>query len=551
MFKQKFREVSMKRFNGIVVLVVTVLSFIVSTFVLFTPNASADPAGFSAVQAAEHIGVISREPHSVFDREAHETVRQYLKEQFETYVGAANVTEMNYTPADVGADIDYDIENLLAVIPGASPKGILLVAHYDSRGHIGRTGELGRSYGAADDGYGLAVLLEIARLYGGRNLENSIYILATDGEETGLYGAAMAAQEAFMDDINFVVNIEARGVDGAAYMFETSGDNAAVIDFYQNAGLPVSYSIATAVYSVMPNMTDFTEFVAVGATGVNFAVLKGLAYYHTPHDEYINIDLSSIQHYGEQIVPLVETFVTDPSYASPDALASDQDAVFFTILPGWLVSYSETAGLAMTAVAFLLFGALVFVFAKRRTLKPLQVLKYAGLVLGTVVLAAVVGLLLGKAFAFFGKVPYSLTYTRMEGTDIPTAIIMAGALFDLYLLLKFFVRKEQNVAAMLGGILVNLVLALATGLILSGASFLFFIPAAVGLVSLSVHAFAKNRIVRHVALGQNLFWNMLMIVPLLYSLYLALTVGGLPALLAILVIDASVWLPAARILVAE
>ncbi|HAQ55920.1 MAG TPA: hypothetical protein DCR44_00710 [Acholeplasmatales bacterium] len=539
----------MKRANGIIVLTVVLISFLLATFVLYTPAPQHSETGFSAVYAAGHIAEIAREPHSVFEREAHETVREYLIDQLEGFVGAANVTEMNYTPAEVGADIDYDVQNLLAVIPGDSPKGIMIVAHYDSRGHIGRSGELGRSYGAADDGYGLAVLLEIARLYGDRDLANTIYILVTDAEETGLYGAAMAAQEAFMDDVAFVINIEARGVDGAAYMFETSGNNAAVIDFYKNAEWPVSYSIATAVYSVMPNMTDFTEFVAVGKTGVNFAVLKGLYYYHTPNDEYINIDLSSIQHYGAQIIPLVEEFVTDAAYAADGALDSDQDAVFFTILPNWFVSYTETAGLVMTLICFALLFLFVFLLARKKELKPLQVLKYAGLVLAVVVLSFLVGLILGNIIAFFGKVPYSLTYTRMEGTDLPTFVILAGCLFDLYLLLKLFVRRDKNVAMMLGGILVNLVLALATGFVLSGASFLFFIPAAVGIVSLYVNAFVKNRIVRHVALGQNILWNMLLIVPLLYSLYLALTVGGLPALLVILVIDASVWLPATRILI--
>jgi hypothetical protein len=539
----------MPRKNGFIVLLVVLVSFLVSTFVLFTPVPSADEDGFSAVIAASHIAEISREPHSVFDREAHETVRQYLLSQFEAYVGAANVTEMNYDAAEVDPEIDYPIENLLAVIPGASPSGILLVAHYDSRGTIGRAGELGRSYGAADDGYGLAVLLEIARLYGERtDLENTIYLLATDGEETGLYGAHMAASEAFMDDVNFVINVEARGIDGAAYMFETSSDNAAVVSFYRNAGLPVSYSIATAVYSVMPNLTDFTEFLAVGKAGVNFAVLKGLYYYHTPNDEYINIDLSTLQHYGAQIVPLVEEFATDSTYADPQALSATEDAIFFTILPGWLVSYSETLGFAMTLVAFVLLALLCFLMWKRKELKPLAVFRYAGFVLALVAVAFGVGLLLAMLIAWLGKAPYSLTYVRMTGDALPTLLIVLLSLADVYLLVRVFVKKESLAAAMLGGILVNLVLALATGLTLSGASFLFFVPAAIGLLSLYVRTFVRNAVVRQVALGQNLLWNMLLLVPLLYSLYLALTVGGLPALIVILVIDASVWVPAMRMM---
>ncbi len=81
------------------------------------------------------------------------------------------------------------------------------MAHYDSRGHVGRDGELGGSYGAADDGYGIATLLEIARIYGGEHFTNTIYIMATDGEETGLYGAMMASTESFVTHIGFVINI--------------------------------------------------------------------------------------------------------------------------------------------------------------------------------------------------------------------------------------------------------------------------------------------------------------------------------------------------------
>lgn len=33
---------------------------------------------FSAIRAQEHIEVISREPHSYYDRDEHEKVRQYL-----------------------------------------------------------------------------------------------------------------------------------------------------------------------------------------------------------------------------------------------------------------------------------------------------------------------------------------------------------------------------------------------------------------------------------------------------------------------------------------
>ncbi len=535
----------MKR-NSLVVLLVSVVGFFLSLFVLFTPIPKNSLDGFSAVEAASYIEAISRDPHSVFDPDAHEEVRLYLKDQLETFVGSDNVVEMNYTASEVGGDTEYDISNLLATIPGTNSTGtgILLVAHYDSRGHIGRSGELGRSYGAADDGYGLATLLEIARLYGqDTTLENSIYILITDGEETGLFGADMAAEEAFMDKVGFVINLEARGVDGAAYMFETSTNNDKVIDFYKHADLPVSYSLATAVYTVMPNSTDFTEFLAAGKQGINFAVLKGLYNYHTPFDNYTAIDLSSIQHYGSQVVPLVEEFVTNSDYSDVNYFVSDTNQIFFTIFPNVFVAYSETLGIVLNLVFLLVFAGLVAYLAWKKELAPLKVLKYVGFIFLALVIFAIAGLYISKLIAFLGQTTWSLTYVRMNGTEIPTLAIMLVTLLFFGWLLKKKVGKEDYKAVMLAGIFVNLLLSTITGFVLSGASFLFFIPALLGLLSLIVITFVKNKIVQHVALSQNLFWNFLLLIPIVYSLFLALTVGGLLALLVIVIIDISVVLP--------
>lgn len=528
-----------------IVLSVFLLSFLLSLFVLYTPTpVPMNDETFSAAKAAEHISVISKEPHSVFDPVAHEEVRQYIKGELEDYVGAANVTEFNYTSAEVGDDTPYDIHNLLAVIPGDSPTGILLVAHYDSRGHVGRAGELGRSYGAADDGYGIATLLEIARIYGSEQLTNSIYILATDGEETGLYGAKMAASEAFVDHIGFVINVEARGKEGAAYMFETSTNNDKVIDFYQNAQLPVSYSLATAVYTVMPNSTDFTEFLAAGKQGVNFAVLDDLYYYHTPNDNYENINLSSIQHYGSQIVPLVETFVHNAAYSDVNYFEGSQNQVFFTILPNVFVAYREST---MQVLHFLFLALLIGITAYltvKKEVKLSTVGKYFGIIVGLIAVTAVVGLYLAKFIAFVGHVPFSITYVRMQHTDLVTLLILLGLAIGLgYLYFKFVKTEANKKAWMIAGISINLLFALLTGFVLSGATFLFFVPALFGIVSLYVLTFVKNKIALHIILSQNILWNLLLIVPILFSLYLALTVGGLLAFMVILVINLTTVIP--------
>lgn len=521
-----------------------VVSLFLSLFVLYTPKPKMSDGSFSAVRALEHIEVISREPHSVFDPVAHEAVRQYIKNTLIDYVGAGNVTEYNYTKEELNEGTDYDIKNVLGVIPGETEVGIMLVGHYDSRGHIGRYGELGRSYGAADDGYALGTMLEIAYLYKDANPKNSIYFLFTDAEETGLYGARMISTETeLMDKIGFIINIEARGVSGAAYMFETSSNNLKVIDFYRKANLPVSYSLATAVYQVMPNYTDFTEFLSIDKQGINFAVLEGLSHYHTPLDNYLEVNVSSIQHYGEQIEPLVKAYAMDEAYGDVDYFVSNQDAVFFTLFANVFVSYSETLANIMHIVTLLLFIGLVVWLYRQKAVEPGKVLHYTTRFLLVFVGFTVVAYGFAHLIALFGRTPFSLTYVRMNGSELPTLlfmILLIGIGYQYYTVKVNTLEKMR--AFLIFGIGFHLLLALITGFVLSGASFLFFVPALLGVVSLYVSK-TDYVWVKHGVYGLTTVVSILLIVPILYSFFLALTVGGTPILVALLFIHLTVLLP--------
>ncbi|MGD9605048.1 MAG: M28 family peptidase [Bacilli bacterium] len=536
------------RHRFIVVLLVLLFSLILSFFVLYTPQpiAGGDVQEFSAVNVAQTIEVISREPHSVFDEEAHEEVRKYLKQELEALLGLANVYEMNYTAEAVNED--YPVKNLIGSIPGESETGLLLVGHYDSRGHIGRYGELGRSYGAADDGYAIGTMLEIARLYAGKNLKTSLYFLLTDAEEVGLLGAKQAVLDAnLMDKISFVINVEARGIKGPSYMFETSPNNEKVIDFYKHADLPVSYSLATAVYSVMPNYTDFTEFLKIGKTGINFAVLDNLYYYHTPLDNYTNINLSSIQHYGSQIVPLIDEFTSNDKYQDLNYFVGEQDQIFFTLLPNVLVTYKENFAVVLHIILLVIFIGLFIYLILKKKITILSFIKYLGIDVGLLAVLGFIGFVISKIMAFFGKVPWSLTYVRMDNTELPTLIIILVIVVGLGFIYYSTIKKEETKWSFgLAGVFLNLLLALLTGFVLSGASFLFFIPAFWGTISLLSETFMKNKIIRCLILSQNIIWNVLLLVPILYSLFLALTVGGLLALLVILGINLTITIPMFR-----
>ena len=548
---EKFQKIVNKKFAIIFLLV----SLILSTFVLYTPKPVAKDLEnkFSAIRAQEHIEVISRSPHSYYDRVEHEEVRQYLINTLTSYLGAENVFEQNYTitetleiinkqqnPSDYDPDkLLYDIQNVYGVLKGENSEGILLLAHYDSRGHIGRFGEMGRSYGAMDDGYGVSAILEMAYILKDLKPKNSVYFLFTDAEEVGLYGSLMAANDQeFMKNIKFVMNLESRGRYGATYMFETSSKNEKVIDLYKHAKLPVTYSMATAVYGVMPNFTDFTPFVDVGMPGLNFATLAGLDNYHSPLDRYEYIDVSSIQHMGVQVEPIVREFISNEKYISPNYFEAKNDQVFFTLFAGILISYSKTFAIIFAIMLLIAFSIFCFFIIKNKTIDKKILTKILPFSLITFISMIVVGLLYSYIVAFIGKVPFNVTYTRVSNMEFPTFILITL----LTIILVKLINKTKANNVLIIGIAVNLLLTILTTFLLEGASFLFAFTTLFGMISLLSDK-VKNNIARKIILGISYTFMFFLIIPLLYSFYMALTVGGVVVLTVLLSLNGAVTLP--------
>jgi len=83
-----------------------------------------------------------------------------------------------------------DGANLLGVLPGTDPavagEAIVVVAHHDT---------VAGSPGADDNGSGLAALLTLARLLGGRQPRRTLVLAAPDFEELGLIGSRWLVRE--------------------------------------------------------------------------------------------------------------------------------------------------------------------------------------------------------------------------------------------------------------------------------------------------------------------------------------------------------------------
>jgi acetylornithine deacetylase/succinyl-diaminopimelate desuccinylase-like protein len=206
-------------FNIIVAIIIGAIA--ISLLQLQSPKAvSSDSATteFSAERAFSHLKEFAVSPHPLGSKE-HDRVRDYLVQELETLGLAPEIQKVNSLNLPRTWVAGGMVENIVAKIDGTnSSKAIMLVAHYDSV-----TG----GPGVADDGAGVAAILETVRaLKETKPLKNDIIILLTDGEENGLLGAkAFVEEHPWVRDVGLVLNFEARGNEGPAFMFETSDNN--------------------------------------------------------------------------------------------------------------------------------------------------------------------------------------------------------------------------------------------------------------------------------------------------------------------------------------
>jgi len=232
------------------------------------------------------------------------------------------------------------VENIIAVKPGSEGKhAVLVTAHYDS----GWAGP-----GAADDGAGVAAILEIARMAADfPPFINDIIFLITDSEENGLIGAdAFAEHHPLFAKVKAVINLEARGVAGPSALFETGDGNRRIIRmFAQNASRPTGNSLVYEIYKKMPNDTDYTVYKRKGVMGVNFAFAQGVPVYHSAIDDPDHLDLGSLQHHGDNAWGMLKPL----GERNLDTITSREDAGYMDVFAKWLVHYSVSiiGGLAL------------------------------------------------------------------------------------------------------------------------------------------------------------------------------------------------------------
>ncbi len=579
----------METTRKILVLVLLTLIGIIIGFSNFeVPTANATE--FKASKVAETVYDITREPHHVWDQEALARTRQILLEditelglspQVLTYKDYADDTgrfkdiiekfpefKDDYPQAveqlETTGKLVYDVNNIYFKIQGKKDTAIMLMGHYDSS-PAKRINEECCSYGASDDGYAIGTMLEIARVMKDKakknELENSVVFLMTDAEELGLWGAFAATNtlpenyekydiewtqeikdhvdtvnNGRFDDVNFVINIEARGVKGPAVMFETSANNYKVMELFQHADSPFTYSLAADVYRSMPNGTDLSPFTNAGYAGINFAVLNNLNYYHTPLDNYENINLDAIQHYGDQILPIVEEYAYNTKYSEANAFDSNKGMIFFTLLPNLMINYSTVTNIILVIITILAAMPLLYFYFSKQENKGQTVKSFSlnlGIYFAYMFGFAVAGFIISNLLALINGIPFNImSMPGVANAEIKLAIFITLAIFTLYFIRKL---KTDNIYSV--AIVFNILFLIMFMMVLEGGSFLFLWPLLLLVIYKYYELFIKSKLGKHqkvVSLTLLIIAALFIVIlytPIIFMFQYAITLGGLAVFL--------------------
>jgi hypothetical protein len=204
---------------------------------------------------------------------------------------------------------DVEVRNVMAVLPGRSPRRIYVSGHYDSVARMpGRppappdgggpspfdwsAGD-NPAPGVNDDGSGTALVMELARVFGqsGLDFDATLVFIAFAGEEQGLVGAKLHAQKAAADKtpIDAVLNNDIVGgavggngvVDGASVRVfsegpEDSPSRAIARAVQRSAALyvPAHAVRLVARHDRFGRGGDHTAFNQSGFPGVRFTESK-------------------------------------------------------------------------------------------------------------------------------------------------------------------------------------------------------------------------------------------------------------------------------------
>lgn len=221
--------------------------------------------------------------------------------------------------------------NVVATLPGKGDSDgyIVIMAHYDSRPPDVTDG-VSRSTGANDNGSGVALLLETARIMSSREWNQTVVFLATSAEEQGSYGARYFAEDAFLDGQKITAVLNYDGVGGRAgipqnaRLFATdflTSAHGALGRYYEYVGGLYLPTFPVSIYDQLDRegrWGDQREFVAAGYPAIRvIESVENPDLINSNLDTWDLIDYSYLQRMAQLNVAVAANLAGGPAQPAP------------------------------------------------------------------------------------------------------------------------------------------------------------------------------------------------------------------------------------------
>jgi hypothetical protein len=251
-------------------------------------------------------------------------------------------------------------QNIVATLPGTGGSSDILVimAHYDTRPADVSDGR-SRAPGANDNGSGVALLLESARILSSRQWRKTVVFAALAAEEQGTYGAQHFVQETILDGIEVAAAINYDTVGGRLGIPQSirlfapdlvrsnHGELARYFDFVGEFYLPTFPVTVIDAPDREGRWGDQREFVRAAIPALRITEsLEDPDLLNSPRDVWNLIDFGYLQKVTQLNVAVVVNMIGAPETPTPPSVApmADPGGFIITWVPdplaaGYVISF--------------------------------------------------------------------------------------------------------------------------------------------------------------------------------------------------------------------
>lgn len=487
---------NIKKYINIGLVVLLVLFFILS---IVDTNEGKKKTNFNQNNITTHVEKLTENgPRSIADKENNQKALDYITSTLDTlgFVNEDIISKPAYLIQDfVAEDEDYQnwyLKNIIVHIPAngsnKTNEAIMFMGHTDS---------VPMGDGASDDGVAVAVMLEAINYYtnkinNGYTLNNDLVFCFVNGEEYGLYGSSAFMKEFngfnnIVNRIKFGTNLESRGTSGTLIMFETAKNNYKTIKMFSSINKNIfTCSLATMIYDMMPNGTDFSNFKDA-YQGLNFANISGGEDYHTQNDNINQMSSSYISQQAQIVDRIIDKLA---NYNLSDLYKADESALFFSYLNITTVVYNHTASIIFAILAIILLIAnivLSIVYRKQNNIKKTLIAIGAVIValIGTALVTYLFYFLFQLTAAMFGTINIhmigTITYSNI-GIIIGIGIVTL-AITSLISHLAIKLGKIEKADLIKAFAYTHALLGIVLSFVLTDASYIFIFSAILLLIN--------------------------------------------------------------------